>query len=103
MKDKVESPENSHKMAMLSNVAEVHVLHSQMMNLDDRAVFAKCPRGRRKIILATNIAEASITFDDVVIVVDSGLAKEVHMVLFVLLHVTSVLYYIENKLKRRSL
>jgi ATP-dependent helicase HrpB len=40
----------------------------------DRAI-APSPRGRRKIVLATAIAETSITIDGVRIVVDSGLAR----------------------------
>jgi ATP-dependent helicase HrpB len=40
-----------------------------------RAIEA-APAGRRKVVLATNIAETSLTIDGVNIVVDSGLARE---------------------------
>jgi ATP-dependent helicase HrpB len=40
----------------------------------DRAI-AAAPAGRRKIVLATSIAETSLTIDGVRIVVDSGLAR----------------------------
>ncbi|HKH32756.1 MAG TPA: ATP-dependent helicase HrpB, partial [Beijerinckiaceae bacterium] len=40
----------------------------------DRAV-APSPRGRRKIVLATSIAETSLTIDGVRVVVDSGLSR----------------------------
>lgn len=40
----------------------------------DRAV-APAPAGRRKVVLATSIAETSLTIDGVRIVVDSGLAR----------------------------
>ena len=40
----------------------------------DRAI-APAPRGRRKVVLATSIAETSITIEGVRIVIDSGLAR----------------------------
>src|SRR5207253_10637987 len=40
----------------------------------DRAI-APAPAGRRKVVLATSIAETSLTIEGVRIVVDSGLAR----------------------------
>lgn len=44
--------------------------------MDQKAIFQQPPAGVRKIVLATNIAETSITINDIVHVVDSGLHKE---------------------------
>lgn len=40
-----------------------------------RAAIAPAPKGRRKIVLATSIAETSLTIEGITIVVDAGLAR----------------------------
>lgn len=50
-------------------------LHSSVSPEDQRGAFAVPPPGVRKIVLATNIAETSLTIADVVYVVDCGKLK----------------------------
>lgn len=51
-------------------------LHSSLSTFEQTAVFDVPPEGVRKIVIATNIAETSITIEDVVYVVDCGRVKE---------------------------
>lgn len=39
-------------------------------------IFKPCPPGKRKVVVATNIAEASLTIDGIFYVIDSGYAKQ---------------------------
>ncbi|XP_022600321.1 probable ATP-dependent RNA helicase YTHDC2 isoform X1 [Seriola dumerili] len=55
---------------------QVFTLHSDMQTLDQKKAMKTAPPGVRKIILSTNIAETSITINDVVFVIDSGKVKE---------------------------
>jgi late competence protein required for DNA uptake (superfamily II DNA/RNA helicase) len=49
-------------------------LHSQLEAEDQQKAFANYPNG--KIILATNIAQTSVTIDDIDMVIDSGLERQ---------------------------
>ncbi|KAJ5610985.1 hypothetical protein N7510_007704 [Penicillium lagena] len=51
-------------------------LHASLLPAEQRRVFQSPPRGKRKIIAATNVAETSITIADVVAVIDTGRVKE---------------------------
>jgi ATP-dependent helicase HrpA len=52
-------------------------LYARLSHEEQQRVFQEFP-GRRKVIVATNIAETSVTIDGVTHVVDSGLAKLNH-------------------------
>ena len=53
----------------------IHALHGQVEPAAQRAAIRRDPDGRRRIVLATAIAETSLTLDAVSVVVDSGLAR----------------------------
>jgi ATP-dependent helicase HrpB len=50
-------------------------LHGQVEPAAQRAAIRRDPQGRRRIVLATAIAETSITLDGVSVVVDAGLSR----------------------------
>ncbi|KAL1348840.1 DExH-box ATP-dependent RNA helicase DExH5, mitochondrial isoform X2 [Arachis hypogaea] len=51
------------------------ICHGSMASSEQRLIFEE-PEGVRKIVLATNIAETSITINDIVFVLDCGKEKE---------------------------
>ncbi|WP_404335415.1 ATP-dependent helicase HrpB [Sphingomonas sp. MMS12-HWE2-04] len=53
----------------------LHKLHGSLEPQAQRAAIAPDPQGRRKLVLATSIAETSLTLDGIRVVVDSGLAR----------------------------
>ncbi|MBC9033300.1 ATP-dependent helicase HrpB [Sphingomonas sp. JC676] len=53
----------------------LHRLHGSLEPQAQRAAIAPDPEGRRKLVLATSIAETSLTLDGIRVVVDSGLAR----------------------------
>eukprot|EP00557_Chaetoceros_sp_GSL56_P000746 CAMPEP_0176497798 /NCGR_PEP_ID=MMETSP0200_2-20121128/11940_1 /TAXON_ID=947934 /ORGANISM="Chaetoceros sp., Strain GSL56" /LENGTH=1245 /DNA_ID=CAMNT_0017895883 /DNA_START=447 /DNA_END=4184 /DNA_ORIENTATION=+ len=67
--------ESTHPFAD-KNKFSVLPLHSGIPSKDQRLVFQRPRQGVRKIVLSTNIAETSVTIDDVAFVIDSGRAKE---------------------------
>jgi ATP-dependent RNA helicase DHX57 len=52
-------------------------LHGSLSSSNQQKVFSKAPSSTRKIVVATNIAETSITVEDILYVIDSGRMKQV--------------------------
>lgn len=51
-------------------------LHSTLTPQEQSQVYRHAPKGTTKVILSTNIAETSITVDDVTFIIDAGRVKE---------------------------
>eukprot|EP00037_Helgoeca_nana_P016072 m.150760 g.150760 ORF g.150760 m.150760 type:complete len:1372 (+) comp23324_c0_seq4:577-4692(+) len=51
-------------------------LHASLTPEQQQAIFRHAPHGVRKVVVATNVAETSITVDDVTHVIDTGRVKE---------------------------
>jgi HrpA-like RNA helicase len=60
----------------LGGRALVLPLHGSLSSEEQGRVFGPPPQGMRKVILATNVAESSVTIDDVAYVVNTGKLKE---------------------------
>ena len=54
----------------------VYPLHGSLPPSQQTRVFERVPRGVKKIVLSTNVAETSITLDDITCVIDTGRVKE---------------------------
>jgi HrpA-like RNA helicase len=50
-------------------------LYGRLGKEEQERVFEAAPRGRVKVVIATNIAETSVTIDGITTVIDSGLSK----------------------------
>lgn len=57
------------------NLYNIYPLHSKLSTVEQHKIFQTPPQHIRKIIVATNIAETSITIDDIVYVIDCGKIK----------------------------
>ncbi|KAL4980076.1 P-loop containing nucleoside triphosphate hydrolase protein [Aspergillus desertorum] len=62
----------------VQKIPNVHPLplHASLLPFEQRRVFQSPPKGKRKVIAATNVAETSITIEDIVAVIDTGRVKE---------------------------
>ncbi|MDR0184426.1 ATP-dependent helicase HrpB [Lysobacter sp. UC] len=56
--------------------ADVLTLHGELPVEAQSRVLQPDPEGRRRVVLATNVAESSVTLPGVRVVIDSGLARE---------------------------
>jgi ATP-dependent helicase HrpB len=54
---------------------DIRPLYGDLSGEEQDAAIAPSPAGRRKVVLATNIAETSLTIEGVRVVIDSGLAR----------------------------
>ncbi len=63
-------------LANASVAADVLPLHGDLPVEQQSRVLQPAPDGRRRVVLATNVAESSVTLPGVRVVIDSGLARE---------------------------
>lgn len=62
--------------AVLDPSLQVLALHGELPVEQQSRVLQPDPEGRRRVVLATNVAESSVTLPGVRVVIDSGLARE---------------------------
>ena len=62
--------------ALASGDIETLTLHGDLPVEHQSRVLQPAPDGRRRVVLATNVAESSVTLPGVRTVIDSGLARE---------------------------
>ena len=62
--------------ATAAAAVDVLALHGELPVQEQSRVLQPDPQGRRRVVLATNVAESSVTLPGVRVVIDSGLARE---------------------------
>ncbi len=63
------------EMAPFASRLEIYPLYGRLSKEDQEKVFRPTTEGKIKVVVATNIAETSITIDGIRTVIDSGVAK----------------------------
>lgn len=63
------------RMSELPDNVEVCPLYGQLSFAQQQAAIQPAPNGKRKVVLATNIAETSLTIEGIRLVVDAGLER----------------------------
>ena len=66
------------QLSKLSANTSIHPLYGQLSDKEQQAAIQATEKGQRKIVLATNIAESSLTIEGIRIVIDSGLEKQLN-------------------------
>jgi HrpA-like RNA helicase len=59
----------------IGNLLHLVPLYGRLGKEEQERVFETAPKNRKKVVLATNIAETSVTIDGITVVIDSGLSK----------------------------
>ncbi|GAB3528326.1 ATP-dependent helicase HrpB [Pontibacter brevis] len=64
-----------HLEASLPPATDLHLLHGELTLNKQLAAIRPAPKGKRKVVLTTSIAETSLTIEGITIVVDGGYAR----------------------------
>ena len=83
----------------LGDHVNIILLHSQLNMEKQTKIFEDAPEGQRKIILSTNIAETSVTINDVKYVIDSGKCNitKYNIISYIRMILLSSTYFLSDK------
>ncbi|MEH6450786.1 MAG: ATP-dependent helicase HrpB [Oleispira sp.] len=68
----------STQFSSLFSTTSIHPLYGQLSDKEQQAAIQATATGQRKIVLATNIAESSLTIEGIRVVIDCGLEKQLN-------------------------
>jgi ATP-dependent helicase HrpB len=69
---------NNAQFSSISAITSIHPLYGQLSDKEQQTAIQATEKGKRKIVLATNIAESSLTIEGIRIVIDCGLEKQLN-------------------------